>query len=65
MNCRKILGFVLTICIFLAGCNESTLKKTQTAKTDHKIRIVLVGDSTVTDKAGWGLGFKQYLTNRA
>ncbi|MCX5633083.1 MAG: glycosyl hydrolase family 28 protein [Phycisphaerae bacterium] len=65
MSCKKIIGFALTICIFLAGCNENTLKKTQTAKTDRKIRIVLVGDSTVTDKAGWGLGFKQYLTNRA
>lgn len=30
---------------------------------DKKIRIVLVGDSTVTDKAGWGQGFKRYLTN--
>jgi pectinesterase len=26
-----------------------------------KTRIVLVGDSTVTDSAGWGLGFKQFL----
>ena len=26
-----------------------------------KIRIVLVGDSTVTDNAGWGLGFKQFV----
>jgi pectinesterase len=28
-----------------------------------EIKIVLVGDSTVTDNAGWGLGFKQFLTN--
>ncbi|MEY4916403.1 MAG: hypothetical protein RL616_316 [Verrucomicrobiota bacterium] len=27
-----------------------------------KIQFVLVGDSTVTDNAGWGLGFKQFLT---
>lgn len=27
-----------------------------------KTKIVLVGDSTVTDNAGWGLGFKQFLT---
>ena len=33
--------------------------------TNQLIRIVLVGDSTVTDKAGWGLGFKQFLTDRA
>jgi len=26
------------------------------------VKIVLVGDSTVTDNAGWGLGFKQFLT---
>jgi lysophospholipase L1-like esterase len=65
MSYKKITGFVLAVCIFLTGCNENTLKKTQTAKTGRKIRIVLVGDSTVTDKAGWGLGFKQYLTNRA
>jgi pectinesterase len=31
----------------------------------HKIKIVLVGDSTVTDSAGWGLGFKQFLTEGA
>jgi polygalacturonase len=27
-----------------------------------QIKIVLVGDSTVTDKSGWGLGFKQFIT---
>ena len=32
---------------------------------DAKIKIILVGDSTVTDKAGWGAGFKQFLTDRA
>jgi pectinesterase len=26
-----------------------------------KVKIILVGDSTVTDNAGWGLGFKQFL----
>jgi polygalacturonase/lysophospholipase L1-like esterase len=30
-----------------------------------KIRIVLVGDSTVTDKQGWGAGFKRFITNKA
>ena len=33
--------------------------------TARKIRIVLVGDSTVTDGAGWGLGFKQFVNDRA
>jgi pectinesterase len=35
------------------------------AQTPSPIRIVLVGDSTVTDDSGWGLGFKQLLTDRA
>lgn len=26
-----------------------------------RLKIVLVGDSTVTDKSGWGLGFEQFL----
>jgi pectinesterase len=31
----------------------------------HKIKIVLVGDSTVQDSSGWGLGFRQFLdTNK-
>jgi pectinesterase len=29
---------------------------------EEGIRIVLVGDSTVTDHAGWGLGFKHHVT---
>jgi len=33
--------------------------------SSHKIKIILVGDSTVTDNAGWGLGFKQFLTDGA
>jgi pectinesterase len=32
---------------------------------ERTIKIVLVGDSTVTDNAGWGLGFKQFLTDGA
>jgi pectinesterase len=30
------------------------------------IKIILIGDSTTTDRSGWGLGFKQFVdTNRA
>jgi len=28
-----------------------------------KLRLVLVGDSTVTDRSGWGCGFKRFLTD--
>lgn len=31
----------------------------------RKVKIILVGDSTVTDQSGWGLGFKQFLNDRA
>ena len=32
---------------------------------EKKIKIVLVGDSTVADRTGWGLGFKEFLdTNK-
>lgn len=34
------------------------------AATPAKIRVVLVGDSTVTDNAGWGLGFQQFLSDQ-
>ncbi|MEO5914499.1 MAG: pectinesterase family protein [Luteolibacter sp.] len=33
------------------------------ADTPAKPHIVLVGDSTVTDNAGWGLGFRQFLAD--
>lgn len=33
---------------------------------EKRIKIVLIGDSTVTDRTGWGLGFKEFLdTNKA
>jgi pectinesterase len=37
----------------------------QTTPATNKTKIILVGDSTVTDNAGWGLGFKQFLTEGA
>jgi polygalacturonase/lysophospholipase L1-like esterase len=33
------------------------------AKTTPKVKIVLVGDSTVTDRDGWGAGFKHHLSD--
>ena len=31
------------------------------ASSGKKIVIVLVGDSTMADRTGWGLGFKQFV----
>lgn len=60
------MGFVVAVCVICSsGRAESTVEQSQTNKNDRAVRIVLVGDSTVTDKIGWGAGFKRYLTERA
>ena len=43
----------LTPVLALAQSTQSTPAR--------KVRIVLVGDSTVTDGSGWGIGFKQFV----
>ena len=44
----------LTLALFLVPTTAPT--------TRSALRIVLVGDSTVTDESGWGLGFKRHLS---
>ncbi len=64
-NARSI---IVSVAIFLALLLSHLLwlgVEAGAAPTGQKIRIVLVGDSTVTDQAGWGLGFKQLLTDQA
>jgi pectinesterase len=51
--CLAVLGM-----LWLAGC-ASGPRAAQSPPSAKKIRIVLVGDSTVTDKSGWGAGFKR------
>ena len=46
---------MLFMCANLSGASEMA------TTSGHRIQIILVGDSTVTDNAGWGLGFKQFL----
>jgi pectinesterase len=55
------------ICILAAVCslNFTSLGADEAAPKQNKIRIVLVGDSTVSDSSGWGPGFKKLLTDRA
>lgn len=52
-----VLGF-----IFAPFCAHAMDGKA--TKGEKKIRILLVGDSTVTDKSGWGTGFKS-LANKS
>lgn len=49
------LGIILISGIVLAATPA------QSSAADTKIKIILIGDSTMTDNAGWGLGFKQFL----
>jgi pectinesterase len=73
MTCTKITKLVLRICFFIligfaadnTFASEAVNDSNSSAVAPRKIRIVLVGDSTVTDKQGWGPGFKSFLADRA
>ena len=65
MKRRDFLAAGIGVSAFAAGVRDARAGSIQgqppapsQAKT---VRIVLVGDSTVTDGVGWGFGFKQYL----
>src|ERR1019366_6392544 len=51
----SFLFLVMVLC-FAAGVSAAG-----TTNGSHKIKIILIGDSTMTDSAGWGSGFKQFL----
>jgi pectinesterase len=49
--------------LIAAGLLAATvpLRAADLSAPEHRIKIILVGDSTVQDSSGWGLGFKQFL----
>src|SRR5690242_13890992 len=51
---------VLTIALCIAAC-VAAAPSTQPTTHRAKVRIALAGDSTVTDKVGWGVGFAKQL----
>src|SRR2546427_107849 len=53
---------LLATAVFIA---RSSLAQESAPSPNHKPLIVLVGDSTVTDTSGWGLGFKRQLNENA
>jgi pectinesterase len=57
--CKIISALALLLAV------SSLHAETPAPSAEHKIKIVLVGDSTVTDTSGWGLGFKRYLNEKA
>jgi pectinesterase len=53
VNYRRVLGLVLVLSV---TCPIGTMAQDEHS-AEHKVHIVLVGDSTVTDQSGWGVGF--------
>lgn len=54
----KYFATLLLVSVCLAGSARAQSARTANG---HKTKIILIGDSTMTDSAGWGLGFKQFL----
>jgi pectinesterase len=65
MRRRDFLAAGIGLSAIGAGFREARAGAAQTQRPvspqPRPVRIVLVGDSTVTDGSGWGFGFKQYL----
>jgi pectinesterase len=69
----SLIGFIAPRALWAATAQDTNAAvatpaaaPSVTAKLpDHKIRFVLIGDSTVSDRQGWGPGFKRFLTDRA
>ena len=61
----KNINVVLTSLAMLLACANPSSAADAIPVANHKIKIILVGDSTVTDNAGWGFGFKQFLADGA
>jgi pectinesterase len=51
--------------VFLLAVGQTVLTGGESLTAQPMVRIVLVGDSTVMDKSGWGLGFKAYVKDGA
>jgi lysophospholipase L1-like esterase len=54
------------LAVLIAAAVPAAPAAGQDAPTKPRVlKIVLVGDSTVTDGSGWGLGFKRFVTDAA
>ena len=63
---NRIIRSTLALGIALALSSVSVVSSSAAdSPSGKKVRIVLVGDSTVSDSSGWGPGFKELLTDRA
>jgi len=54
----------MLVCLLIAPLSRAADDKPATTRSaSAKVKIVLVGDSTVTDNAGWGAGFQSLLAD--
>jgi len=58
MSPRTFFTALLLVC-----CARLAIAGEPAATTDHKLRVVLVGDSTVAEKSGWGTAFSKLLAS--
>ena len=66
MNTTHLLGkFGLLAAATCCAAMIAVGAETNAGPSATQPKIVLIGDSTVTDNAGWGLGFRQFLTDGA
>lgn len=56
---------LLAIVIGVAFLSAAALPRAQSPTRKQRPRIVLVGDSTVTDDKGWGVGFRRFVTEES
>ncbi|MDB5334593.1 MAG: Pectinesterase [Planctomycetaceae bacterium] len=57
----EVMRILLICCLMVALAALASSSLATDAPKPDKVRIVLVGDSTVTDKSGWGLAFAALL----
>lgn len=69
MNLKPLLsivqGLLLALVCFIPWAAKAENTPVVSLFTPGKVHIVLVGDSTVTDNAGWGKGFAHHLKDTA
>jgi pectinesterase len=58
-NFMNIIRFTLLAVALV--CQSTLMSRAADATNAAPIKIILIGDSTMTDSAGWGLGFRQFL----
>lgn len=61
-HAMKKIVFALLVAVITATGNQTS---TSAADQTEPVKIVLAGDSTVTDRSGWGVGFAKSLTDDA